>query len=275
MGVSTGDIMMVDNNQWYTISLTEYGVSAAPYSIKFDTDNNLWVGTGYGGTLCFTHNGVFHYDMSNSGIGSDGITDIEITDDTVWFATLDNGVTSWCNQDEWNSYSTTSSNIGSNKTMDIAIDSNKTIWSTTHRGISHYYNNRWVTYTTDNSIVPSDTSIVIEVDKIGRKWVSFTDGSLLVFSDMGGKYEVFSKSTIGYKIGYITAIFTDYDNDRVWVGTTNGKLFCYHQNTWEEYDSTNSNMPNGSNIIYSITKDLDNNIWIGTEYSGVVEFIEQ
>ncbi len=280
MGTSSGIIAIADKDVWYGIDLDQFGIQAAPYCITFRDRSNFWVGTGNGGTLLCTPEGVSHFNTSNSGIGSNFIGTIIIEDDSdddVWFASYDAGVT-YLNDGVWERFTLDNSAIPDDVVYDMVLDSSDDIWCTTAYGIGMYDGDSWYRFTVTNSPLTSNVTYKIVVDVTNKKWVTTTDGRLFSFHSEDGEWvwKKFERYEWSNSIdGYGTALLADKDGDRLWIGTSDGNIVCRRGKQWKHYTSENSPLPENAGRIISITEDLDGDIWVGTESGGVIQFFKK
>jgi signal transduction histidine kinase/ligand-binding sensor domain-containing protein/CheY-like chemotaxis protein len=62
----------------------------------------------------------------------------------------------------------------------------------------------------------------------------------------------------------------------IWITTYGNGLFCYNPHTDELSNYTNSSDPNSlaSNYLLSIMEDRSGNIWVGSEYAGMIRIVK-
>ncbi|OGU65939.1 MAG: hypothetical protein A2X62_02590 [Stygiobacter sp. GWC2_38_9] len=100
------------------------------------------------------------------------------------------------------------------------------------------------------------------MDKTNRLWIGLENGLFLY----NGTTFINYSSQVNSK--YITSITSD-NNGTIWIGAFGG-LFKYDGKTWQTYTKANSGLHD--DLIYSLAVDKQNNIWVGTNGSGISVF---
>ncbi len=150
--------------------------SAYINDITIAPDNTLWFAT--------RGDGAAHYDpdeetwtsykntwIANSGLASNHITSIAVSEDNVVWLGTDLGLTRF-DGSSWTSY-TTKDGLANNHITNVAIASDGTVWCTTDEGsVSHFVpsTNRWVTYSTEGEY-RSNVVTNIVTDSDGVLWL--------------------------------------------------------------------------------------------------------
>lgn len=120
-----------------------------------------------------------------------------------------------------------------NGNIEFIIDKNKGIWFYNHSGIMWYYNPRTKRMKKMN-LIPSDIAQIIDLER----YIVFVDSKNLI-----------------------------------WITTYGNGLFCYDPETDTlsnfKYNA-NQNSP-ASDYLLSITEDRYGNIWVGSEYAGIIK----
>lgn len=118
---------------------------------------------------------------------------------------------------------------------------------------------QWITYTTGNSGLPSNTIQSIAVDNYNNIWIG-TPRALAKFN--GNNWVVYdsSNSPIPNSNSRITVKI-----DRsgiIWIGTVTKGLIRFDGETFTEYNTSNSPLP--TNSIFAVDFENDSTIWIGS-----------
>jgi len=120
--------------------------------------------------------------------------------------------------------------------IDFIVDRKQGIWVFNHTGIMWYYNPE-TRKVTKMDIIPSDIINIIDSER----------------------YKVFIDS-----------------QDLIWITTYGNGLFCYDSKTDDlrnyKYEA-NKNSP-ASDYLLAITEDKYGNIWIGSEYAGIIKIVK-
>ncbi len=235
------------------------------------------------------------------------ITDILDDNTNLWIATI-NGLIKFNKKTEEISYlNRTNSNLPENKILSLGKDRSENIWiGTEHSGVAKYNGTNWQTFNKSNSELASNQlNKEIAIKNSGEVYIgsayylSIYDGSNwanleaitsplsnLVINSI--KFDRDGNAWLGASWGlsnFDGSAFTQYDQfncyintlaidnkNNIWIGTkTKGLIkFNHFNNTWTNYDTTNSGIP--SNHICSIKIDSKNQIWVATEKGLSVYF---
>ncbi|MCF8258460.1 MAG: T9SS type A sorting domain-containing protein [Flavobacteriales bacterium] len=167
---------------------------------------------------------------------------------------------------QWEHYSEFNSGLPSNATTTLET-SDSGVWVGTGSGLAHYDGTTWMSFTTENSGIPSDQINDIHVDAEGAVWVATYEG-LGVYRDR--VWEVFNTENSMLPSNLVRCLTSDHEGN-LWIGTWGGGLVSFGTTGWASYTSENSALP--SNGIYDVAVDIDNRIWMGT-YSGGAAVLE-
>ncbi|OGV06932.1 MAG: hypothetical protein A2499_07520 [Stygiobacter sp. RIFOXYC12_FULL_38_8] len=160
-------------------------------------------------------------------------------------------------------YTTTNSPIPTENTYTVAVDSSNVKWiGTEGQGIIRYDGKKWSVLNKDNTPMSSNIVKSLFVDKTNRLWIGLENGLFLY----NGTTFINYSSQVNSK--YITSITSD-NNGTIWIGAFGG-LFKYDGKTWQTYTKANSGLHD--DLIYSLAVDKQNNIWVGTNGSGISVF---
>ena len=275
------------NNHDDSTSLSNCYIS----DMVMDNHDKLWVGTATGGiniydkgTNSFEH--LSHDPNNPNTIGSDLISCLLFDSrGNVWVGTEDAGVTMInprsgeyfrFRHNDADPYS-----LPSNYIFDIEEDQNGNLWiGTWGAGLSLFdrATGRFITFNTKNRPgLQSDIVRAIYSTKSGI-WVGTQRGICNITYDDDGKY-LFEKlnasksSHLAKKLHDLPVISIMEDrNGILWLGTENGGLFLYQQNTnsLDHYPHAEiSKTGISSNSIWSIYQDEASTVWIGTFNNGI------
>ena len=248
----------------------------AIYTILCDRDDNIWIGTYFGGiNVLLKKTEQFHwvkagYD-SNNIKGKAVRKIIEPQKDILWIATEDGGL---------NIYNTITGeikvfdripNLGHNVHELFYDDTSKDIWIGTFRNGLFRYNlpsGKWIQYMPDSKNgLPSDAIFAIEKQQNGTLWVGTTQG-LRYYDSVKNIFSPFNHPILD--TDFIYCLLMDKD-DNVWVGTRNNGLLRIDANTREinGWKATTNNSLLKDNYITTLYQDFDDRIWIGTNNGGL------
>ena len=116
------------------------------------------------------------------------------------------------------------------------------------------------------------------VDAMGGIWVYNHSGVVWYYNPIGGKtkkMELIPPDIAGMIDEERYNILVDSE-ELIWITTYGNGLFCFNPRTEALYNYTyspNRNSP-ASDYLLSITEDRVGNIWVGSEYAGIIKIIK-
>ena len=245
----------------------------AIYSILCDRDDNIWIGTYFGGVNYMLHkNEIFQWIQP--GYGSRNVSGkavrqmIELGNNKLLIATEDGGInamdTSTGVVEKWNNIPNTGSNI---HTL-FRESGTPNLWVGTFRNGLFKYNlstKACVHYKSGTGHhISSDAIFDIKQQRNGRLWVATTQG-LCYFDDATEEFIKVKHDVLQLFFVYSLCIDTD---DNVWVGTHSHGLFRIDARTGEITGFAAENLCD--RYITAIYQDHSGKIWAGTNTHGLV-----
>lgn len=257
-------------------------------NIHIDKKRNKWItvynnNTSSGGGLIKLDslNVWTVYTRTSSNIPSNTI--YSVTSDPndsavpVWIGT-DSGLAKLSGQ-QWTTYTveSTSGNLTSNLIYSVAIEGAHK-WIGTERMMLRLSGTTWTNFSFLNSGIPGNTINAVISNKTSDTYSRWIGTNLGLTHFDGTNWTVFNMANSPLPSNKISALLMQ--SDQIWIGTQpflniGGGLVKYdipNQN-WTVYTSINSQLP--SNSITSIVKDNSENIWIGTQGTGLVKINSQ
>ncbi len=173
-------------------------------------------------------------------------------------------------------YNSENNKLFSNVIMDIKQDSQGRLWVATDGGGLMEYDYQADTFQVhrydaiNSASLSSNAVYCVFEDKTKNIWLGNYATGLNVIMHNKRKFEVFTnQGEEGHRLSYKSILsFADAGNGNVWVGTDGGgiNLFNPKTKTFKAYTKENSGIC--SNIIKTLMRDHDDNLWIGTYASG-------
>ena len=230
------------------------------WSISQDQEGNYWFGTADQGILKYDGNSLINYkDLEKEPLGiireiieykdgfligssrgiwqfngksikriNDdfdipqfaGVNDIYLSDDRIWFATVNNGIY-YHDGNQTINFNTSSSDLGSNSVDDILIDDEGVIWFATRGGISRYKNGEIKNFV--NNEYGLYAIMQITKDDSGYIWAATYGGGVCrVFIDENDEMHVEKIDTdSGLTSNNVYSILTD-EKGQIWAGCQRG-----------------------------------------------------
>ncbi|MFZ1288599.1 MAG: two-component regulator propeller domain-containing protein [Melioribacteraceae bacterium] len=221
-------------------------------ALKSLSDNWVHVGTSGGGVNRLKYNGVDGITSASniittwSGLASDTVLAIYVTDDTLrWYGTTQ-GVsthfgTDTKNIDNWWIYNSYTSEIVENYVRAIIRDNNGAMWFGTRKGISKMVSDKttWETFTETDGLI-SNNIYDIEIDKKNNLWIA-TDKGVSYFTNIPTSVKNISEKTyklnlsnypnpfnpttkISYSIPNLTSSLSSSKNVKITIYDVLGKM---------------------------------------------------
>lgn len=254
--------------------------SASILSMAEDSRGEIWIGTREGLNLYDRKNDRF---IRNAKVTQRSLWSIaEDKDKNLWIGTDINFCRYDLDHDSVHAYSLAP------MARAIVVDSKNNVWIGTNNGLFLYdkQNNSFVHYAHDDaassSLANSGIYSILE-DNAGRLWIG-TEAGLDLFTNAQDRpqkgifehYKNDSKDESSISKGTIQSLLED-DGHNLWIGTENGGLDMIDLNNFQNKVNTFIHFKNdpslgtslSNNSIYSLCKDEQGNIWIGTYGDGI------
>jgi ligand-binding sensor domain-containing protein/signal transduction histidine kinase/DNA-binding response OmpR family regulator len=243
-------------------------------------DSTIWVGTDHGlfifnpATDRFT---PFNHTTSNNtairsavnSVCSDGHHSIWVgtmTQGVFRYNTLTGELTQYMASDERNS-------LQSNLAWKVYKDLSGTIWVGTRNGLSRFNNETGTFYTYSNTRGAGDLSnseiMTIFQDTDGDLWVGTWSGGLSKLNRSTNTFRTWFNGQNSIYISHIRVIF-EYEKNQLLIGSDDGLyLFDKATETVRRLDDPNDHNSLSDQNVYTITKDSEGGLWLGTYFGGV------
>jgi sugar lactone lactonase YvrE len=128
----------------------------------------------------------------------------------------------------------------------------------------------WKLYNTDNSVIPSNMSMSVDIDSNSVIWYCTDKGVVKIDGENWTVLTVANSLLPINKPGkthtYTTGLTVDKQN-RIWIKFFD-KIIMYDGNEWVKYDTINSPLKS----VQDISVDKDGVVWFGTFY-GAINFV--
>jgi ligand-binding sensor domain-containing protein len=265
---TVSNMVRFDGTNWSPFSILNAGIPNNHIQcLTFDSSGNTWIGTANGLT-CFDGTNWTVYNMANTSVFPsndirsvviDGMNNLWIG--TTQFLNLAGGIVRY-NLDNhiWDVYTTTNSNLTSNRINRIVVCSEDTKWIATAGGglVSISSMDQWRIYDTSNTNIPSNDVTDVYVDRDDVVWVATNAG----FANLSGvnTFTIYNRFNSALNTNNIRRIKQD-KLGFLWI-ITDTDLVKFSGNNMQLYNQSNSVLTPSS--ITDIGFDKDNLKWITT-----------
>ncbi|MFH1850918.1 MAG: two-component regulator propeller domain-containing protein [Candidatus Neomarinimicrobiota bacterium] len=240
------------------------------YALAIDLDDNLWVGTEDYATGIFRFDGIEILDFSDRRFELNQYYVESITVDrhgNIWVGSFLPPEISKYDGSDWQVFNF-NPEIDHDDVHALVVDLDNNLWIGTHH--SHLYRFDGNTFTeidTVNSIY-SGYIEALDIDSQNNLWFGYylctvgkyNDDELLIFND--------SDLGLSQYYNFINDLKID-SHDRVFITTSGKGLLVFNNDTWANYDMSNSNIP--TNNLYDLCIDSQDNIWVASGV-GLLKF---
>jgi ligand-binding sensor domain-containing protein len=270
----------------------KYSISSSSIMSVFeDSRGDLWIGTRQGLNLYDRRNDRFiRYPRWSQSIVNSIAEDKERN---LWIGASTNLYRYDLKNDSVQDYSANTllrdkGYLSASDIRAIIIDSRNNIWIGTNNGLNLYNKekNLFINYYYDennpHSLNSNDIHSIYE-DKSGRIWIGTAAGLNLFINPKDNpknsifvRYENSSYDQNSISKGAVLSLLED-DKHNLWIGIENGGLDLLNLNTYKEWvkrfvhfkTDPNRETSLNNNSIYSLFRDKQDNIWIGTFGNGL------
>ncbi|HEX8516415.1 MAG TPA: T9SS type A sorting domain-containing protein [Bacteroidia bacterium] len=198
-------------------------VSNVRTAIRVNSSGDKWYSSSTKGLFKYDGANWFNYNISNSGIATNYITDLNFDSSNNLWASSRAGLIKF-DGSLWSVFNVTNSGIA-NDTANCVFVQGANIWVGTRQGLSVFNGSTWTTYTTGNSGILHNNVTALNIDAMGNVWVGTLVG-LSIKSASG--WSSFDGSN-GFASAQVSAVL--FENASVtWVGTKTYGLYKFENN---------------------------------------------
>jgi ligand-binding sensor domain-containing protein len=153
----------------------------------------------------------------------------------------------------------------------LAIDSTGGKWiGTFSSGVVRFSKNKWKTFDTSDTKLPSNWVQVVGAEPSGSVWATAWGIGMSGLSRYNGTtWTPVTSKAGGWSGGQIRAMGFQ-SNGTAWFGTTDKGVDRYDGTTWTNFDTSKNVLP--STTINAIAVGSQNVIWFGTGDSGIIKY---
>lgn len=247
-------------------------------SLAEKDSNSLYVGTDHGLYIMDKTKEAFYFlDLkTNQNLKlHSAINTLKIAKDgSLWIGSMNQGIFQYFpKENKLIHLDIENGNLGQNATWAIFQDQSGAIWAGTRLGLLKYNSSLGKFQAVPNLFNSSDNPeyeiLSIGEDKQGDLWLGTWGIGLIRFNKQLGVQERYmDKSSIAF-VSHIRSIF-EYDENQLLIGSDDGLyLFNIKSKKQSRVDIPQFKYSLSDQNVYSIARDKENSIWIGTYFGGV------
>jgi ligand-binding sensor domain-containing protein/signal transduction histidine kinase/DNA-binding response OmpR family regulator len=251
----------------------------AIYSIFRDRENNMLIGTYFGGINIFSNLykqfGYYDFGYSDDFLSGKAVRQIVGNKDgNLWIATEDGGLNFYDSKKEKFLHfmpDASKNSLSYYNVHSLLLDSGENLWIGTYLGGLNKYNlknHRFTHYTVKEfPNLNIDNAFSLLEDSSGEIWIATTRG-ISIYNPGTNKFRRFLPKTFGNKS--IDCLLEDSDGN-IWIATRTHGVYCYNKtlNNIQNYAHQPNSKGLPDNFINYIYEDSKKNIWIATHESGL------
>lgn len=225
-----------------------------------DSKNKIWIGTEKGLNI-YKDNKLKDYILPDCEVNSNVFSICEDRNGSIWVGGFGGGLIE-IKEGRYKVYNE-KDGLTSTTVRSLLLDNDGNLWiGSNESGVSRFYNGKFDYINVDNGLTNDSVRKVYE-DIDGLIWLGTRDG-LNRLKD--GIFTSFSKKE-GLKGNLIRTVFYDKYSGITYVGTANDGLYKFQNNV---FITENYNMETSSRSVFSIYKEENGPLWIGTYGGGVI-----
>lgn len=259
-------------NQFETFIVNGYEQGIYSMAITEDTNGNIWVGTWTDGLIkinTINHTAETFLSPNKDKNGIIHIHSITLIDNNTLFIGSDNGLTIFDIHSETyyniDCSSAANGNLSDKFIYPIIKDKEGGIWiGTYYNGINYLppFNSQFKGYDETKANNINFTGKIISrflEDESGNIWIGSDDGGLSLYSQSESKFIDFKCKQ---DLRYLNIHAFCMDDNKLWIGTYSDGIKILDTNKWTIKKINDATLYDNS--IYSLYKDKNKNIWVGT-----------
>lgn len=159
----------------------------------------------------------------------------------------------------WNTYTTSNSDIGGNTILTLTCDAKNNLWVGTNLGLCRLSGRTWTDYAMFNEKLDKQYVNCLTVDPDGILWIGTDDYGVIRFD--GSRWTDYASETKRLNMKYVRDIAINSEGSP-WIGVTLSGLVDGKGAKWKKYTAAESGLL--SDFILCLQYDRQGNLWIGT-----------
>lgn len=247
-------------------------------SIAEKDRNTLYIGTDHGLFIMDKDNETFRsLDLKtpNNSLLHSAINSLIITkDESLWIGSMNQGIFRYIpSQNKLEHVEIENIDLGQNATWSLLEDKSGSIWAGTRLGLLKFNKSiqkfQAVPELFNASDNPEFEILSMLEDKKGDLWLGTWGKGLLWFNKQNGILGSFMNRSSTPFVSHIRSIF-EYNEDQLMVGSDDGLyIFNINSNYVTRIDIPHFKYSLSDQNVYSMARDRENSIWIGTYFGGI------
>ncbi len=215
-----------------------------------DKDGNIWI-LGLDDIIFFNGKSFIEYDSTHQ---ISNIHDVVYIDDTLWIATISNGVYAYDIKTKKYVNYNTDKGLKNNICYTLYVDSKQQLWAGCYGGLSLIKKDTIISFSLNNDDNKNRVKKIIE-DKNGYLWLALYGNGMAKW-DKNNQHliKIYSKKN-GLDHPYSNSVFIDKD-ENFWIATDGNGVYLLNDFSVQKYDMDFGFSTNKINAIYPKTDHL-------------------
>ena len=243
-------------------------------SLLQGTPDILYVGTDAGLYVMYMADETFTKLNTKTADGTEiisGVNGMSLDDKgRLWLATMNQGVFVFdTGANRLSKAETVGTDFGQNTAWHIMRDRSGDIWTATRSGLLRYNAARDCFEPADGAL-PADEVLCMAEDEQGGLWLGTRENGIFHYDRNTGGYAAYGGKESENRIVGVRAILP-YSEEVTFVGTDDG-FYAVSSGGLRRIDVPHSRQSLSDRSVYSIFRDRENGLWVGTCFGGVNYF---
>ena len=177
----------------------------------------------------------------------------------VWILVALLALPTMAQQNYWNTYTTSNSDIVGNNILALATDAQYNLWEGTNLGLCRLKGRTWTDYAMFNEKLENQYVNCLTVEPNGTLWIGTDDYGVIKFD--GSQWTDYVSETKRLNMKFVRDIIIS-PKGSPWIGVTLSGLVDCSKTPWIKFTAANSELL--SDFILCLKYDKRGNLWIGT-----------
>lgn len=244
------------NKQFFSAFSRKSLVNQIIQTVFFDDEDMIWIGTYRKGLLQIRIGAFKNHSFSSLGIEEIPSALEEINDSTLWIGTDEGKIFELQNNKlrKIEFYN----NLSGSRIKSIFVDSKKTIWICSYKGLLKYKNGKESLLNSSTGLPDNTIRSIVEAGN-GNYWVGTRQSGLYLISEDLKVLKILNTSN-GLSSNFVMTLVKGPDG-KLFIGTKNGIDIIANEDFIAHYHNENGL---AEDMVFNLYEDDDKVIWVAT-----------